>query len=184
MHQKPSVTIELFVLDTYDVSPSLTRISKAQRALSLSVADWRFVVGHRPLYSAGAKHGSSPSLHKLLYPLMAKYNVSAYFCGDDHQLQLMREGPVRGPHMALNTTNTTNNDPANIMYVLSGGGSRSKDELKKGGISRTVFQSAKHGFAMVTVADRYSLTLSFVDQHGVELHTSTISNRHLQPPTP
>ena len=176
----PALTVEFFVLDSYDVSPSLTRMTHRQlkwlrAALVASTADWRFLVGHRPLYSAGLKHGSSPALHKLLYPLMAEYNVSAYLCGDDHQLQLLREGPTRGPHIAAIYNQT---DAANILYVLSGAGSRAKGDVKSAGISRTVFQSTKHGFATVSIENKRSMRISFYDQQGQRLHETQAFNRH------
>ena len=54
--------------------------------LQKSTADWLFVCGHHPVYSAG-RHGPTPRLVNQLRPLLEKYKVAAYFCGHDHNLQ-------------------------------------------------------------------------------------------------
>lgn len=131
--------VDLFVLDTYDYSPRVTQMTEAQltwfeKALQASVktgSHVRLVVGHRPLYSAGAKHGSSPYMQKKLEPYFAKYGVSAYMCGDDHELQVMRS--------------------KGVVHLLSGGGARAKKDLKPNGVPQTVFQAGVHGFMWVKV---------------------------------
>ena len=127
--------LELFVIDTYDVSPRITRMTDKQVAwlgtvLAKSTATWKIVVGHRPLFSAGKKHGSSPYMQKLLKPLFAKYRVAAYLCGDDHELQVMQDDGV--------------------LYLLSGGGARAKKDLDKK-IAQTVFHAGVHGFMQVSI---------------------------------
>lgn len=54
--------------------------------LQKSTADWLFVCGHHPVYSAG-RHGPTPRLVTQLRPLLEKYKVAAYLCGHDHNLQ-------------------------------------------------------------------------------------------------
>jgi len=48
--------------------------------------DWVIVAGHFPVWSV-AEHGSNAALQKKLKPLLNKYQVGAYFCGHDHDLQ-------------------------------------------------------------------------------------------------
>ena len=50
-------------------------------------SDYLIVAGHHPILSAGA-HGNSPCLMTKLKPLLEKYDVTAYFSGHDHNLQV------------------------------------------------------------------------------------------------
>lgn len=57
--------------------------------LKNSKARWKFVFAHHPLYSDGA-HGHSSEIkimRERLSTLLEKYNVDAYLCGHDHDLQ-------------------------------------------------------------------------------------------------
>jgi tartrate-resistant acid phosphatase type 5 len=150
----PSDFLELFVIDTYDVSPRITRMTAKQvawleNALANSTATWRVVVGHRPLFSAGKKHGSSPYMQKLLQPLFAKYKVSAYLCGDDHELQVMQEDGV--------------------LYLLSGGGARAKKDLDKR-IPQTVFHAGVHGFMQLSLNQSH-MEVGVFNMRAELLHT-------------
>ena len=131
-------SLELFVLDTYDVSYYRTQMSKQQlawleSALANSTATWRLVVGHRPLYSTGKFHGSSPYFQRLFEPLFKQHRVAAYLCGDDHDLQVLRHDAV--------------------LHVLSGAGARARgrDDLKKPLPGKTLWQDSVHGFASLVL---------------------------------
>jgi tartrate-resistant acid phosphatase type 5 len=130
------LTVDLFVLDTYDYSPYVTQMTEPQlkwfeKSLAKSTAHVKIVVGHRPMFSAGAKHGSSPYMRKVLEPLFRKYGVALYLCGDDHELQMM--------------------ESEGVVHLLSGGGARAKHDLKKKGVPQTFFQSGVNGFMRVEV---------------------------------
>ncbi|CUG94444.1 acid phosphatase, putative [Bodo saltans] len=125
-----------------------TQLRWFESTLSRSTADVKIVVGHRPLFSAGAKHGSSPYMQKKLEPVMVKYGVSAYLCGDDHELQVMQS--------------------KGVVHLLSGGGSRAKKDLKPNGIAQTVFQAGVNGFMWVAVK-RSSLLVEVYNQHAEKL---------------
>lgn len=155
-------SVELFVLDTYDVSPRLTRMTSKQlrwfdEALSNSTADWKIVVGHRPLFSAGSKHGSSPWMQKKLLPTMTKHRVAVYFSGDDHDLQVLRED--------------------GIWFAVSGGGARAKNDLKPSGVKQTVFQAGVHGFMHMLVQNATHAALSVYNKNSVRLFATDIVNR-------
>lgn len=145
-----SYRVLLVVLDTYDYSPRVTQMTEGQvrwfeSTLSRSTADVKIVVGHRPLFSAGAKHGSSPYMQKKLEPVMVKYGVTAYLCGDDHELQVMQS--------------------KGVVHLLSGGGSRAKKDLKPKGIPQTVFQAGVHGFMWASI-HRTSFDVEVYNQHA------------------
>jgi hypothetical protein len=136
------------------VSPYTTRVSHAQlrwleRVLreATSRADpprWAVVVGHRPIYSSGAKHGSSGYMRKLLGPLFARYGVRAYLAGDDHQLQFMREGG-EDPLAAFGASHATHVS-SSLMHVVSGAGARVSRMEARGVKGHTVYQYGRHGF--------------------------------------
>ncbi|KJE91742.1 acid phosphatase 5a [Capsaspora owczarzaki ATCC 30864] len=62
--------------------------------LSSSKADWLVVAGHYPVYSGGS-NGNNPDLQDDLKPLLEKYQVDAYLCGHDHELQVLHHNGVK-----------------------------------------------------------------------------------------
>jgi acid phosphatase len=101
--------LDIFVLDTTPIdggeAEALVRLTRGRlslpdadtqlawfkTALAASRADWKIVVGHHPIRSAG-RHGGSAVLAARLEPLLAAHNVQAYICGHDHVLQHIRAG--------------------------------------------------------------------------------------------
>jgi tartrate-resistant acid phosphatase type 5 len=97
-----TTSLELFFIDTslmireyrddvrYEamkgVHPGQTEAAWLDSALSVSTAQWMFVVGHHPIYSSG-HHGSSEEVKTLVEPLLNRYHVQAYFNGHDHDVQ-------------------------------------------------------------------------------------------------
>merc|ERR1711991_1078464 len=86
------------------------------------------------------------TLHKFL----EKYEVTAYHCGHDHDLQALESSGVN--------------------YFLSGGGSSERDD--GGHIKQTVFHSGDSGFLNCTVTSAPSHACSFVNDDGKLLHTT------------
>ena len=159
-HDDP-FTLEIIVLDTYDTSPRLTRISKHQlewfrSQLQRSTADWRIVVGHRPIFSGGTKHGSSAYMQQNIGVHLEKYGVAAYLCGDDHQLQVLEH--------------------SGIAHVLSGGGARANKQLKPNGVRQTLYQAPIHGFVLLEL-NSTALTAIVVDQRAEEKYRHTWPRR-------
>jgi len=79
--------IDTVTLDDGDPSQLQWIESTLQQSVSESV-EWVIVVGHYPVWSV-AEHGSTPSLQKYLKPLLDQYQVGAYICGHDHDLQYL-----------------------------------------------------------------------------------------------
>ena len=58
-----------------------------ENGLKNSTANWKFVVGHHPLYSAGKRKGKTGDMLNSFAPLFEKYKVDVYFCGHEYQLE-------------------------------------------------------------------------------------------------
>ncbi len=54
--------------------------------LAHSKAQWKFVVGHHPIFAGDAKHDTTFEFLSLLKPMLDYRNVQAYFCGHEHTL--------------------------------------------------------------------------------------------------
>jgi tartrate-resistant acid phosphatase type 5 len=106
--------------------------------------EWKIVVGHHPVYSAGGEHGITPELINMLKPMFEKYKVQAYLCGHEHNLQ----------HLQPTGSYTD--------YIVSGGGG---DVTSAGRITATKFGKAVPGFADITIRND-SLWLQFIDKDG------------------
>lgn len=57
-------------------------------------ADWKFLVNHRPFYSASTRHGSAEELQSDWGPIMDEHEVAMVFNGHDHNYERTR--PIRG----------------------------------------------------------------------------------------
>jgi tartrate-resistant acid phosphatase type 5 len=152
-----SFTLDLVVLDVYDVSPFMTKISSRQlkwlnETLESSAADWKIVVGHRPIYSGGKKHGSSPYMADHVLVALKAFGVAAYFSGDDHDLQVLESDGV--------------------LLAISGGGSRGKNDLKPVPPKQSLFQAGVHGFMNVQLSQSH-IALSCIDKQGEVLFRTT-----------
>eukprot|EP00440_Ansanella_granifera_P053395 gb/GFBE01057881.1/.p1 GENE.gb/GFBE01057881.1/~~gb/GFBE01057881.1/.p1 ORF type:complete len:733 (+),score=124.17 gb/GFBE01057881.1/:1-2199(+) len=114
--------------------------------LNQSVADWKLVLGHHPVYSAGS-HGITNDLLEDLDPLMRRFGVQVLFSGHDHSKQLMQ-------HRGLN-------------YVISGAGgatSRSRSNEYPVGSQKHIFED--HGFVGLSICSAAAATLSFFSADG------------------
>ena len=91
---RPHRNVRMFALDS-------NRMDKAQltwleKELSDSESDWKIVFFHHPLYSSGARHGSSLALRAALEPLFVKYGVAVVLSGHDHFYERLK--PQKGVH--------------------------------------------------------------------------------------
>ena len=162
----PEVAAEFFVIDTspfisgYYNDPKYVKSvtgqdTKAQLAwleqkLAASTAKWKFVVGHHTIYSSSAKHGDNDDMIRAFRPLLEKYGVQAYLNGHDHDMEVIKEGPVH--------------------YITSGAGSSVRGEMKPG--ANSLFANgAESGFLAVKLTpDRFDY--QFVDWQGKVLFSA------------
>ena len=104
------VGVELFVLDTspfiaaYHADGAKKVKVAGQRtgpqlrwldaALAQSTAEWKVVVGHHPIYSAGqyGQPGGSPELIAQVDPILQRHQAPLYLCGHEHDLQHLARG--------------------------------------------------------------------------------------------
>ncbi|XP_072032237.1 tartrate-resistant acid phosphatase type 5-like isoform X2 [Amphiura filiformis] len=83
--------------------------------------EYVIVAGHFPVWSI-AEHGPTKCLVDRLKPLLEKYNVNAYFCGHDHNLQHLREPGssveyfvIGAAHIVENSTEHKKSVPKNSL---------------------------------------------------------------------
>ncbi|XP_065914958.1 tartrate-resistant acid phosphatase type 5-like [Dysidea avara] len=137
-----------------------------EKTLSTSAAEWLFVVGHYPVWSIG-RHGPTEGLKDRLRPMLIKYNVSAYFCGHDHDMQHIHE------------------DNSTVEYFLSGAGHETEDsDDNKANIPPNALKfyygkkdkDQEHGaFAWLSVSPTV-MNVTFMSRKGHNLYSYSASS--------
>lgn len=139
-----------------------TQDTSAQRIwLSSVLADtdpnikWKFVVGHHPLYTSGKRSKSAETLQlrKLMAPIFKQYNVDAYLCGHEHQLEYIK--PEGRTH-----------------YFISGAGSETREV--KDILTESKFTAADHGFMLLSLT-KQKLKMQVINWQGRILFNSSFS---------
>lgn len=110
---------------------------------------WKFVVGHHPIFSGSVKHGTTPELNTYIKPILEKDNVQAYFSGHEHSLQHIK------PY------------GSKIDYFISGAGSQTEEIGDVNGIC--LFNYPKPGFEFVSLTTD-SLKSFFINHEGKVLY--------------
>jgi len=140
-----------------------TQLGWLDHALADSVADWKIVIGHHPVYSGkspkGAvesgesthKVGGSPDLIARLDPILQRHRVPLYLNGYDHDLQ----------HVLHGTTH----------FVCTGAGSKTMVQC---GMLGSDFCSVQPGFIGGAV-NHDRLRVAYRDYTGAELHVVDIA---------
>jgi tartrate-resistant acid phosphatase type 5 len=121
-----------------------------EAALKSSVAPWKIVIGHHPVYSGG-EHGDTPYIIGRILPLLEKYKVQAYFNGHDHDLQHLQAGAVN--------------------LFCSGGGSKPRAAISD--TPHTKFGKGCSGFTAVTLQPD-KMDVRMIDDRGQLLYTATV----------
>ncbi|CAJ1380315.1 unnamed protein product [Effrenium voratum] len=114
--------------------------------LEQSNADWKIVLGHHPVYSAG-NHGITDALLRELDPKLRELGVPLYFAGHDHSKQIIfHEG---------------------LSYVISGAGgatARSRSNQYPAGSLKHYFPDG--GFVGLSVCDKEKATVTVYNAGG------------------
>lgn len=134
-----------------------------EKMLATSTAQWRFVVGHYPVWSI-AEHGPTQILVDRLRPMLIKYNVTAYICGHDHDMQHLREKNRSVEYFVIGAGHDTNpseahiNDiePVSLLYHY-------------GMIDFSSFYGAFSWFSISSTG----MNVTYVDKNGKQLYTYT-----------
>ncbi len=164
LHLLPDSTPVLFIaLDTQQLVSGSAEARRAQlQWLEGELAGfsgvWKFVWGHHPLRSAGA-YGENQTLLRMLKPLFDRFGVAVYFCGHEHDLQLLHH-PDDG-----------------FFCVVSGagGGVRSTAYGR-----HTLFAAAEPGFVYAAL-EKQRLHLWFITADGLRRYHAVIPKPRVQP---
>lgn len=103
---------------------------------------WKFVIGHHPVYTGGPSHHNTDMLIDLVEPLLQRYNA-IYISGHDHTMQ----------HIHRN----------DLDFFVNGVGSCPEDYPAK--IDGTKFRSNETGF-MVIALNQSMIDLQFINSYG------------------
>lgn len=157
-----AATIQFFALDTDAIVEQESRdfaqnqIEWLESELAKSPATWKIVFGHHPVFSNG-KHGDTPEIKQHLRPLLEKYGVDFYFCGHDHDRQLLQ--PVAG-----------------VNYIVSGTAAKSRDTTWE---NNTIFAATDLGFVWCR-ASAEEFQVQFINKSGEIEFAHTFSKAGLK----
>ncbi|KAM4585444.1 tartrate-resistant acid phosphatase type 5a [Odontesthes bonariensis] len=133
-----------------------------QERLARSKADFLLVAGHYPVWSV-SEHGPTECLLQSLHPLLIKYNVTAYLCGHDHNLQYIEESGVG--------------------YVVSGAGNfldpdiRHWNHIPKGSLKFFTGQASTLGGFVHAEVTKDKMFVTFFQAKGTSLYRTVLSQR-------
>jgi acid phosphatase len=143
-----------YIGTTTDISGQDTNAQLAwlDHALGASLADWKIVIGHHPIYTAlTGKDHDQPDLIARLDPVIRAHGVKIYINGHDHTLQSV--------------------DVNGVTYVTTGAGS---ETYSPGTPGRDGFCSGSHGF-MTCALSSSKLDFALVDMAGTTLYSQSVT---------
>lgn len=121
-----------------------------ESALAGSLARWKVVLGHHPIYSAAPTHGDIKELIADVLPELQRRGVRISFCGHDHVLQHLVHGELN-------------------FFICGGGAShrvvKARDDVR--------FGVASAGFLSMTLRAT-AAEARFVNDKGDELYLANI----------
>jgi len=156
-------TIFIF-LDTMPLNPDMDSkavVKHAETKAQLQLAwlestlkaaqnyDWKFIVQHYPIYSAGA-NGDNTVLQKVLWDLFITYKVDAIFAGHDHSMQLLSLDGLR-------------------MYISGAGAKLSNLNNLKSTKAKVEYAEVRLGFMHHQVVSKEQMNVTVVDGEGNEV---------------
>ncbi len=86
--------VEVFFLDSNTIRNDPQQVEWLTGALEASVARWKVVAMHHPIYSSAKKNPSDPAMIDLLEPLFLKTGVNLVLAGHNHVYERLR--PIHG----------------------------------------------------------------------------------------
>lgn len=118
---------------------------KSELEKAKKTAKWVFVVGHHPLYTGGVRKTAEETeeIRKVFEPVFQNYGVDAYFCGHEHDLQVIHP-------------------KGKVLQFLSGAGSAIR---KSGETDGTHFAVSDGGFMSFSVTEK-TLRLNVINGEG------------------
>ncbi|MEL6192936.1 MAG: tartrate-resistant acid phosphatase type 5 family protein [Bacteroidota bacterium] len=120
--------------------------------LESSMADWKVVVGHHPLYSAGSIHGDQEDMINAFEPIFERYQVHAYFCGHEHDVQHLKA------------------DGKFTHHFVSGAGSMVRET---GSTNESKYTEGENSFLSVRMT-KNSLVAQFIKAEGIITYSTAI----------
>ena len=129
----------------------ITQLNWMNTVLRDNSSQWKIVVGHHPVYSAG-DHGDTVPLQSEFLDNLENNGVDFYFSGHDHDLQFLKN-PSKKTH-----------------FFISGAGSKVR-EMKSNPYS--IFAKAEAGFMVVTLKEKEAL-VQFIDRDANEIFRTNI----------
>uniref|UniRef100_A0A8C7WYK8 Tartrate-resistant acid phosphatase type 5 n=1 Tax=Oryzias sinensis TaxID=183150 RepID=A0A8C7WYK8_9TELE len=136
-----------------------------QERLARSKADFLLVAGHYPVWSI-SEHGPTECLLQGVRPLLVQHNVTAYFCGHDHNLQYLEE--------------------LGVGYVVSGAGNfldpdvRHKDHVPAGSLKFFTGQASTLGGFVHAEVTNDKMILTYFQAKGTSLFQTVLSRREFK----
>lgn len=122
-----------------------------KETLSASTDEWKIVVGHHPVYSAG-RHGHTPEMINRFRPLFNQTGTDFYLAGHDHSLQ----------HIYVPTDSA--------QYLVSGAGAEGTSVESLG---YCLFAKATPGFMVMTLYPKRA-NIYFYNQRGDLLYRKQV----------
>jgi acid phosphatase len=156
-------TLDLFLVDTDPIKRSYEAWSRRpvepfqhaqlawlERELADSLARWKIVVGHHPVFSGGS-HPDTPVLVKHVKPLLERYGVQAFVNGHSHALE----------HIVVD----------GVHYITSGAGAKPRPAKAVPG---TRFVAGERlGFLAARLGGDV-MAIEFIDDQGAVLYKANI----------
>lgn len=152
--------------DTYDwrgVTPRdiylRRQLQDLEKALKISKATWKIVIGHHTLRSVG-EHGDTEELIQQMLPILEEFKVDLYINGHDHCLEHIKS--LTSP----------------IQFLTSGGGSKAWRGMKKDADMNGVeMYYDGQGFMVMKITQK-NLHAIFYDIEGNIIHELEMSKNH------
>ena len=108
-------------LNDYSITDYFDNLTESREYLEQTLiensdVEWRILIHHRPLFSAGTRHGPADELQEEWGDLLDQYNVDIVFSGHEHNYE--RSRPIAFP--AGQDPTTASGDDGTVFIVAAG----------------------------------------------------------------